>query len=124
MAYLFFSFILPAKTNPKLFFSNWVSPFCPSLSGLKLNSSSRGETYEVDEGIFGGYDGIDEESDEDESESSVDLLIRFLQSMFRKVSKRAKKASRSVLPAVISPQLVSFPLLLFTTLEWDPSHFN
>lgn len=53
---------------------------------------------------------IDEEeiSDEDETESSIDLLIRFLQSMFKKLSKRAKKASRSMLPAVISPQLVSF----------------
>lgn len=53
---------------------------------------------------------IDEEeiSDEDETESSIDLLIRFLQSMFKKLSKRAKKASRSMLPAVMSPQLVSF----------------
>ncbi|XP_011034149.1 PREDICTED: uncharacterized protein LOC105132377 [Populus euphratica] len=53
---------------------------------------------------------IDEEEigDEDETESSIDLLIRFLQSMFKKLSKRAKKASRSMLPAVISPQLVSF----------------
>ncbi|KAI5580734.1 hypothetical protein POPTR_008G190900v4 [Populus trichocarpa] len=53
---------------------------------------------------------VDEEeiSDEDETESSIDLLIRFLQSMFKKLSKRAKKASRSMLPAVISPQLVSF----------------
>ncbi|KAJ6903955.1 protein SHORT HYPOCOTYL IN WHITE LIGHT 1-like [Populus alba x Populus x berolinensis] len=52
---------------------------------------------------------IDEEeiSDEDETESSIDLLIRFLQSMFKKLSKRAKKASRSMLPAVISPQLAA-----------------
>lgn len=53
---------------------------------------------------------VDEEeiSDEDETESSIDLLIRFLQSMFKKLSKRAKKASRSMLPAVISPQLVNY----------------
>ncbi|KAG6766411.1 hypothetical protein POTOM_030493 [Populus tomentosa] len=35
-------------------------------------------------------------------------IVTFLQSMFKKLSKRAKKASRSMLPAVISPQLVSF----------------
>ncbi|KAJ0095935.1 hypothetical protein Patl1_16287 [Pistacia atlantica] len=36
--------------------------------------------------------------DEDDTESSVDLLIRFLQTMFKKLSKRAKKASLSILP--------------------------
>ncbi|KAF3627101.1 putative uridine-cytidine kinase C-like [Capsicum annuum] len=52
---------------------------------------------------------VEEESDdEEESESSFDLLIRFVQSMFKKVSKRARKATRSILPDVISPQLVSF----------------
>uniref|UniRef100_A0A7N0UKL5 Protein SHORT HYPOCOTYL IN WHITE LIGHT 1 n=1 Tax=Kalanchoe fedtschenkoi TaxID=63787 RepID=A0A7N0UKL5_KALFE len=64
---------------------------------------------EMEESFFGGDGLIGEESDEeDETESSVDLLFRFFQSMFKKVSKRAKKASRSVLPGVISPQLVSF----------------
>lgn len=75
---------------------------------LKLNSSGGG--YAMDEAGFDEYDGVEDESDdEDDAESSVDLLIRFLQSMFKKVSKRAKKASRSVLPTVISPQLVSAP---------------
>ncbi|OMO55020.1 hypothetical protein COLO4_36242 [Corchorus olitorius] len=66
------------------------------------------ETGAIDEPFFG--DLMEEESDEDDEteESSVDLLIRFLQSMFKKASKRAKKASRSVLPAAMSPQLVSF----------------
>jgi len=86
-----------------MFFCLWV---------LKLNSSGGGEPYEVDEAGFDEYDGIEDESDEEDAESSVDLLIRFFQSMFKKVSKRAKKASRSVLPTVISPQLVSAPFLL------------
>lgn len=81
------------------------------LSTVKLNSSTGGEPYEMDQAVFDGYDGIEDESDDEDAESSVDLLIKFLQSMFKKVSKRAKKASRSVLPAVISPQLVSFPFL-------------
>ncbi|XAR64985.1 hypothetical protein NMG60_11008898 [Bertholletia excelsa] len=49
-----------------------------------------------------------EEEEDDDAESSVDLLLKFLQSMFKKVSKRVRKASRSVLPAAIPPQLVSF----------------
>ncbi|KAG5608066.1 hypothetical protein H5410_019347 [Solanum commersonii] len=54
----------------------------------------------------------DEESDEEEeTESSIDLLVRFVQSMFKKVSKRAKKATRSILPDVISPQLFILPEL-------------
>jgi len=37
--------------------------------------------------------------------------------MFKKMAKRAKKASRSVLPTVISPQLVSFSFFsVFTNL--------
>ncbi|CAG7904231.1 unnamed protein product [Brassica rapa] len=54
------------------------------------------------------YDDDDDEEDDYERESSVDLLVRFLTSMFKKVSKRAKKASRRVLPAAMSPRLVSF----------------
>lgn len=49
----------------------------------------------------------DDDGDEDDTESSLDLLFRFLYSMFKKLSKRATKASRAVLPDVISPQLVS-----------------
>ena len=54
-----------------------------------------------------------DEDEEDDAESSIDLFIRFLQTLFKKLSKRAKKASRSLLPAAISPQLVFF-LLLFS----------
>ncbi|WZZ68545.1 hypothetical protein YC2023_079915 [Brassica napus] len=71
--------------------------------------------YESDDRFFDGYeydvvpdDDDDEEEDDYERESSVDLLVRFLTSMFKKVSKRAKKASRRVLPAAMSPRLVSF----------------
>ncbi|TKY69762.1 hypothetical protein E2542_SST06044 [Spatholobus suberectus] len=81
-----------------------LKPIISNCHG-KLNSSGG---YVMDEAGFNEYDGVEDESDEDDAESSVDLLIRFLQSMFKKVSKRAKKASRSILPTVISPQLVSF----------------
>ncbi|KAJ9187570.1 hypothetical protein P3X46_003011 [Hevea brasiliensis] len=75
----------------------------------KLDGSAGEEADEIGgEVFFDDNDLIEDESDDDETESSIDLLIRFFQSMFKKVSKRAKKASRSILPSVISPQLVSF----------------
>ncbi|XP_043687106.1 protein SHORT HYPOCOTYL IN WHITE LIGHT 1 [Telopea speciosissima] len=86
----------------------------------KPNASSGRETEEIGEAFFGGDDEIEDESEEDDSDSSVDLLFRFMQSIFRKVSKRAKKATRSILPHAIAPQLVSFAVdgvLLLTSLS-------
>ncbi|KAK6922100.1 hypothetical protein RJ641_012607 [Dillenia turbinata] len=81
-----------------------------AVAAIPLHGSSgSGEPAELDmdEAFFDG-DGLieDEDSEEDETESSLDLLFRFLHSMFKKVSRRAKKASRSVLPSAISPKLV------------------
>ncbi|KAI4328340.1 hypothetical protein L6164_020699 [Bauhinia variegata] len=93
--------------HPKSYYNCLLHPriiHCHS----KLNSSSEGDPDEIDECLFDIYDGIEEETDDDDAESSMDLLIRLFQSMFKKASKQAKKASRSVLPAVLSPQLVSF----------------
>ena len=92
-------------TKPSSYFTIWVF-FFP-----QPNNSTAEETHEIaDEGSFfddGDDMAEDEESDEEEeTESSVDLLIRFLQSMVKKITKRAKKASRSVLPPAISTQLV------------------
>ncbi|XP_048319080.1 protein SHORT HYPOCOTYL IN WHITE LIGHT 1 isoform X2 [Ziziphus jujuba] len=75
------------------------------------NSTSEGAQEIIDdEAFFFDGDGLaeDDETDEedDDAESSIDLLLRFLQSMFKKISKRAKKATRSVLPAAIPTQLV------------------
>ncbi|RVX10579.1 Protein short hypocotyl in white light 1 [Vitis vinifera] len=96
-----------------------LSPPMPGSLSLSLSlsiyiyiccylSGSAGEApEEIDESFFEDEDLI-ESDEEDETESSADLLIKFLQSMFKKASKHAKKASRSVLPAAISPQLVLF----------------
>ncbi|KAL5706650.1 hypothetical protein ACHQM5_024793 [Ranunculus cassubicifolius] len=55
------------------------------------------------------YDQNDDDESDDESEDrSLDLLVRFVQNVFRKISKRARKAVRSVLPISISTQLVGF----------------
>ncbi|OMO57252.1 hypothetical protein CCACVL1_25880 [Corchorus capsularis] len=86
-----------------------MSLICVCFDNFQFYGSSGEETGAIDDPFFGDL-VEEEESDEDDEteESSVDLLIRFLQSMFKKASKRAKKASRSVLPAAMSPQLVSF----------------
>ncbi|KAL1187795.1 Protein SHORT HYPOCOTYL IN WHITE LIGHT 1 [Cardamine amara subsp. amara] len=79
-----------------------------SQSRRRFDSEDRlFDGYEYDDNGFSDDDDEEEEED-DERESSVDLLIRFLRSMFKKVSKRAKKASRRILPAAMSPRLVSF----------------
>ncbi|KAM7250044.1 hypothetical protein ACFE04_021927 [Oxalis oulophora] len=54
-------------------------------------------------------DDDDDDDDDDDTESSFDLFFRFMQSLFKKVSKRAKKASRSVLPPAISPEIHAYP---------------
>ncbi|KAG7022508.1 Protein SHORT HYPOCOTYL IN WHITE LIGHT 1, partial [Cucurbita argyrosperma subsp. argyrosperma] len=59
--------------------------------------------------IIGGEDDEDDEDEENEEEDrSLDLLVRFVENVFRKVSKRARKAVRSVLPQSIPTKLVGF----------------
>ncbi|GMH03071.1 hypothetical protein Nepgr_004910 [Nepenthes gracilis] len=53
-------------------------------------------------------DEDDEDDDEEEEDRSLDLLLRFIENVFRKVSRRARKAVRSVLPPAISTKLVGF----------------
>lgn len=57
---------------------------------------------EMDDGTFfelmEDYGSGDDEDDDEYTDSSLDLLLRFLCCMFKKLSKRARKASRSVLP--------------------------
>lgn len=59
-------------------------------------------------GYIVGNDEEDEDNDEEEEEEdrSLDLLIRFVQNVFKKISRKARKAVRSVLPINISSQLV------------------
>lgn len=75
-----------------------------------------GSIREEAEGMFGSNFGdeimveeeyeSDDDEEENDTESSIDLLIRFVRSIFKKVSKRARKATSSILPDIISPQLV------------------
>ncbi|XP_059647911.1 protein SHORT HYPOCOTYL IN WHITE LIGHT 1-like [Cornus florida] len=58
------------------------------------------------------YDDDDQDEDDDDEEEeedrSLDLLVRFVQNVFKKISKKARKAVRSVLPLNISTKLVGF----------------
>ncbi|XP_058069691.1 protein SHORT HYPOCOTYL IN WHITE LIGHT 1-like isoform X3 [Magnolia sinica] len=82
-----------------------------------LRSSRRISNYTQEGNLIAGprdwgasgfdVDDDDDDSDEDDDDDrSLDLLVRFFQNMFRKISRRARKAVRSVLPVLISPSLV------------------
>jgi len=59
-----------------------------------------------------------EEEEEDEEDRSLDLLARFIHHMFKKISRKARKAARTILPSAISPQLVVCTLgsVVFVTI--------
>lgn len=58
--------------------------------------------------------------DDDDEDRTLDLLVRFFQNVFKKVSKRARKAVRSVLPLPISSHLVGFSVngILLLAFLW------
>jgi hypothetical protein len=62
----------------------------------------------------------DDENDDDDEDRSLDLLVRFLHSVFRKVSRRARRAARSVLPPSVPAELVKFSVngVLVLTFLW------
>lgn len=55
-------------------------------------------------------EGDDDEDEEEEDDRSLDLLARFVENLFKKISRRARKAVRSVLPPAISTRLVIIKL--------------
>lgn len=104
-----FSFPPHKSFNPK--------PRISSICRSQFDGSGYEESETVEEAFF-PYLVEESDDEDDETESSVDLLLRFLHSMFRKVSKRAKKASRSILPAAMSPQLVKLLKFLLRLLPF------
>ncbi|XP_030550379.1 protein SHORT HYPOCOTYL IN WHITE LIGHT 1 isoform X2 [Rhodamnia argentea] len=92
----------PPHFSLRLRASRRVSDF-PQVGGARNWSRAIESVYGGGREEYDGGDGGDEEEDR-----SLDLLVRFVQNVFRKVSRRARKAVRSVLPVSISTQLVSF----------------
>ncbi|XP_010432514.1 PREDICTED: uncharacterized protein LOC104716772 [Camelina sativa] len=114
-------FIFTPKT---LIFTTSPTRFSDSPSPLLASRRSRDfingrddfgdDTRSWNRKIRPEYDGFDddyeedEEDDHEEEDRSLDLLLRFVENVFRKVSKRARKAVRSILPVSISTKLVGF----------------
>ncbi|KAL6867424.1 hypothetical protein ACP4OV_015448 [Aristida adscensionis] len=73
-------------------------------------------------GDLSGADDDDdaEEEEDDDEDRSLDLLVRFLHSVFRKASRRARRAARSVLPPSVPAELVKFSVngVLVLTFLW------
>lgn len=65
-------------------------------------------------------DDDDDEDDEEEEDRSLEFLVRFVENVFRKISRRARKAVKSVLPIPISTRLVGFAVngTLILTFLW------
>ena len=57
-------------------------------------------------------EGEEDDEENDEEDRSLDLLVRFVENVFKKLSKRARKAVRSVLPVPISANLVR-PIFIY-----------
>ncbi|CAN6450153.1 unnamed protein product [Victoria cruziana] len=86
---------------------------------LPLEASRRISGYSQEDGLsFGGRGSFDrfdvgeevEDDEEEEEDRSLDLLVQFVQNVFRKVSRRARKAVRSMLPRSIPSKLVACTL--------------
>ncbi|KAL9244753.1 hypothetical protein vseg_018487 [Gypsophila vaccaria] len=106
------------RTFPLLHVSRRSTSISPQENDESVNEGRRWSNF----GFDGYYDDDDDDDDEEEEEEdrSLDLLVRFVENVFRKVSKRARKAVRSVLPLAISTKLVGFAVngLLILSFLW------
>ncbi|KAG9445540.1 hypothetical protein H6P81_011668 [Aristolochia fimbriata] len=104
--------------------SSTITKFNPLLrASRRVPNYTQEATIVPRHRVWGGVN-LDEDDDsddeDDDDDRSLDLLVRFIQNVFRKVSRRARKAVRSVLPIVISPKLVRFSVngVLILTFLW------
>ncbi|GLT46672.1 hypothetical protein SLA2020_204140 [Shorea laevis] len=68
---------------------------------------------------------VDEADGEEDEERSLELFIKFLHNMFRKISKRVRKIARSILPSSIPTDLLNFSVngILLLALLWFAKAF-
>ncbi|KAH9603747.1 hypothetical protein KSS87_009059 [Heliosperma pusillum] len=106
-------------TFPALQASRRTNPIHPQENDESVNAGRRWRSFDFD-GYYGDDDEDEDDEDEEEEDRSLDLLVRFVENVFRKVSKRARKAVRSVLPLAISTKLVGFAVngLLILSFLW------
>ncbi|XP_052146074.1 protein SHORT HYPOCOTYL IN WHITE LIGHT 1-like [Oryza glaberrima] len=91
-------------------------PWVGDLSGAAASYRDGREEDDDD----AGEEDDDNDDDDDDEDRSLDLLVRFLHSVFRKVSRRARRAARSVLPPSVPAELVKFSVngVLVLTFLW------
>ncbi|KAL6517522.1 hypothetical protein OROMI_033223 [Orobanche minor] len=102
---------IPMSPSPASHFVCAARPLLFSLSRNSRNSIRQARAWgsNLRTGmVMGDYghdddDGVEEE--EEDEDRSLDLLIRFVENVFRKVSRKARKAVKSVLPVPISTRL-------------------
>ncbi|OVA01186.1 hypothetical protein BVC80_8887g24 [Macleaya cordata] len=105
-------FQIPRRLRYRLLASRRISNYSISQDGGSTIAGPRNWSGAT----IGDYDYDDDNDDDetgDDEDRSLDLLVRFFQNMFRKISKRARKAVRSVLPISISTKLGWKRLLRF-----------
>ncbi|KAK9677338.1 hypothetical protein RND81_11G137400 [Saponaria officinalis] len=106
------------RTFPLLQASRRSSSISPQENDDSVKDDRRWSNFGFDD--YYDDDDDDEDDDDEEEDRSLDLLVRFVENVFRKVSKRARKAVRSVLPLAISTKLVGFAVngLLILSFLW------
>ncbi|KAE8708410.1 Tubulin alpha-2 chain [Hibiscus syriacus] len=120
--------ISPCSKQPSFLFRNPRFPsFQPLFASRRRTPNFTQVTYNLPDGPHNWSRSIatdfydDQEVDDDEDDDrSLDLLVKFVQNVFRKISKRARKAVRSVLPVSIPSNLVGFSVngVLILALLW------
>ncbi|XP_010315170.1 protein SHORT HYPOCOTYL IN WHITE LIGHT 1 [Solanum lycopersicum] len=113
-------FKFPPISTFRLQASRRISNF--SQDGDDLIGDSRNWSRHRGSGniVTGDPDEDEDDEDEEEEDRSLDLLVKFIQNVFKKLSRKARKAVRSVLPDSISSQLVSFSVngVIILTFLW------
>ncbi|KAL1812064.1 hypothetical protein ACET3Z_022129 [Daucus carota] len=98
--------------NPTLYLSPLQASRRPTSNHPQKGDNYAGDPRDWKQNLdFYGDDDDEEDDDEEEAEDedrSLDLLIMFVQNVFKKISRKARKAIRSVLPVNISTKLVGF----------------
>ncbi|KAM7482400.1 hypothetical protein LguiB_006983 [Lonicera macranthoides] len=111
---------IPHRNTITLRFHLHRPPPSPRQASKRVSNFTRESSSSVDDHrkwsrnrsgvVVGEYDddGDEDEDDDDEDEEdrSLDLLVRFVQNVFKKISRKARKAVRSVLPINISAKLL------------------
>ncbi|KAL7227458.1 hypothetical protein ACSBR1_022334 [Camellia fascicularis] len=109
------------RTYPRIQASRRISNFPQEGSGLVDDPRNWNRKQGLAmEDYHDDHEDEDDDDDEEDEDRSLDLLVRFVQNVFKKISRKARKAVRSVLPITISTKLLGFSVngLIMLTFLW------